>query len=441
MKKIIPEKIKKLFRVFIAFLGALRFGFPSQKLKIIGVTGTSGKSTTTAMIFHILKESGIDVGMISTVGAIAGNKKLETGLHVTTPDPYELQRILAFMVKRKVRYVVIETSSHALAQGRVAGIAFDYAVYTNIKRDHLDWHGSWEEYAKAKAILAKNITAEGKIIINREDKKMYDFMSSYLSKRYVEKFVTYSFNEILNISESGGEIRFRLNDINYTLPTIGLYNVENALAAINVANQLGIKYKQISSTLKTFKGLEGRMQIMQKEPFYIIVDFAHNADSLEQALSTVKKLTSNTGKVICVFGSAGLRDIEKRYKMGEISGKYADITIITAEDPRTESLKEINSQIIEGVKKSGGKLLKRFDDHDEFENYEVNEKDIKNGIIFAFDEENINSRFDAIKFAIQIAREGDVVITEGKGHEQSLCFGNTEYDFTDQEAVKRALTK
>ncbi len=439
MKKIIPESLRRLYRVFISYLGAIRYGFPSRKLTVIGVTGTSGKSTTTSMIFHILKENDYPVGMISTVGAVAGNKKVETGLHVTTPDPYELQKLLAFMVKRKVKYVVLETSSHALAQGRTGSIEFDYAVYTNIKRDHLDWHGSWEEYAKSKAILAKKTSIDGKIIINREDKSMYDVMSSYLDKVYTDKFITYSFNEIINISESNGEIRFRLNDVNYVLSTLGLYNVENALAAINVANLIGIAPKQISGVLKTFKGLEGRMQVMQKEPFYIIVDFAHNADSLEQSLSTAKKLTSQTGKLICVFGSAGLRDIEKRYVMGEISAKYADVTVITAEDPRTESLTAINSQIIEGTERSGGKLIKRFKNTEELNDYEISTKELKHGAVFAFDEESVNSRYDAVRFAIQMAEEGDVVIMEGKGHEKSLCFGTTEYPFTDQEAVKKAL--
>ena len=439
MKKLIPEKVKKFSRAFLSYLGALRFGFPNKKLKIIGVTGTSGKSTTAAMIFHILKENGLDVGMISTVGAIAGNKKIETGLHVTTPDPFDLQKLLSFMVKREVKYVVLEMSSHGLAQGRAASIAFDYAVFTNIKEDHLDWHGSWEEYAKSKAILAKKVTNKGKIVVNREDKKMYDFISNHVNKKIAKKFVTYSFNEIFNISEQGEEIMFRLNDINFVLPILGLYNVENAIAAINVSNLIGLSYKQIANSLKVFNGLEGRMQVMQREPFYIIVDFAHNSDSLEKSLSAVKKLAK--GKIINVFGSAGLRDIEKRFLMGEISGRYADITIVTSEDPRTEPLKQINSQIIEGVEKGGAKLLKRFEDTSDYENYEIDSAELKNKVAFAFDEESINSRVDAIKFAIQIAREGDLVIIEGKGHEKSLCFGETEYPYSDQEVVTKTIKK
>lgn len=441
MKKYIPENLRKFFRQVRAYAGAIRYAFPEKKLVIIGVTGTSGKSTTTSMIFHMLRECGLEAGMVSTVGAIAGTKKMDTGLHVTTPDPYELRGILAFMVKRKVKYVVLETSSHALAQGRTAGIKFDYAVYTNIKRDHLDWHGTWENYAASKAILAETTKPDGKIVLNREDKDMYDFMMAHLSKENTEKVITYSFNEILNISEGKGDIKFRLNDVNFTLPVIGIFNVENVLASINVGLDLGLSLKDISNAFKTFKGLKGRMQIMQTEPFLIIVDFAHNTDSLEQSLSTVKKLTGSLGKVINVFGSAGLRDVEKRYDMGEISAKYADVTVITSEDPRVEKLSDINDQIIEGAGRSGGKLVKRFKNTEDLDSYEINPKEIKHGAVFAFDEETVNSRYDAVRFAINIAKEGDVVILEGKGHEESLCFGTVEYPFTDQEAVKRVIEK
>ncbi|MCA9381185.1 UDP-N-acetylmuramyl-tripeptide synthetase [Candidatus Dojkabacteria bacterium] len=440
LKLVIPESLRKQWRYFLSFLGAVRYGFPARKLKLIGVTGTSGKSTTTAMIYHLLSESGLEVGMISTVGAKAGKKVLETGLHVTTPDPYELQKILAFMVKRKMEYVVIEASSHALAQGRLGKIEFEVSVFTNIKKDHLDWHKTWENYAKSKAILAKKTKPDGKIIVNREDKEMYKFLSDYLGDTYSDRFITYSFNEILNISESGGYINFRLDDTNFSLPMLGMYNVENALAAINVAQVLGIDPKESSKALKTFPGIKGRMQIMQREPFFVIVDFAHNNDSLIKSLQSANKLKSGLGKVITVFGSAGLRDVQKRYEMGETGTKYADVVIVTAEDPRVESLKEINDQIIKGAEKSGANLIQRFKDHEEFENYKVDKQKVNRGDLFVFDQEDVQNRYDAIEFAFKIANEGDVIITEGKGHEQSLCFGETEYPFTDQEAVRRAIS-
>ncbi|GAB4286278.1 MAG: UDP-N-acetylmuramoyl-L-alanyl-D-glutamate--2,6-diaminopimelate ligase [Candidatus Dojkabacteria bacterium] len=444
MKKYIPESLRRAWRVLISFFAALRFGFPSRKLIIIGVTGTSGKSTTANLIYHILDKNNLPAGVISTVGVKAGKKVLDTGLHVTTPDPIQLQKLLRYLANKKVKYVVLEASSHGLAQGRIGLTKFDYAVYTNIKRDHLDWHGSWENYAKAKAILARRIKTEGKIFINRDDKDMYDFLQKELDESLDKNILTYSMKEISELEETAIGTRFMLNGQQFILPILGAYNVENALAAINVAKEIGLSYEEIAASLKTFMGLEGRMQVMQPSPFAIIVDFAHNTDSLIKSLQTAKKLTSYKGRVITVFGSAGLRDIEKRYTMGEAAGELADIIIVTAEDPRTESLEKINSQIIEGAMRQDVKLIARFKNHKEYEQF-IKEKmssptfEVERKSVFAFDEESTQSRYDAIEFAIRIAREGDVVITEGKGHEQSLCFGTTEYPFSDQDAVDRAL--
>lgn len=446
LSNIIPEDLKRRIRIFKSFIGAVRYGFPARKLKLIGVTGTSGKSTTANLIYHILQSSGLSAGVISTVGAMAGNKIVDTGFHVTTPDPIDLQKYLRFMVKRKVKYVVVEASSHALEQGRLGNLNFEMSVFTNIKRDHLDWHKSWLNYASAKAKLADKTIPSGKIILNRDDKDMYNFFSNKLKEKDFKKMVvTYSMNEILGIDESASGTRFQMNDNVFELPILGLYNVENALAAINVGRELGLSFVQIAESMKTFVGVEGRMQVMKKEPFIVIVDFAHNADSLEKSLVAARKLADSKGRVITVFGSAGLRDVQKRYDMGEISARNADITIVTAEDPRIEKLSDINNQIVEGATKAGGFFVARFANTKEYKDYLENIKDpkfdIRKGSVYVFDEESVNSRFDAIEMAIKIAVPGDVVITEGKGHEQSLCFGETEYPFTDQEAVKRVLEK
>ncbi len=444
MKKIIPEKIKRQFRILRSIIGTIIYGFPSDKLKIIGVTGTSGKSTTANLIYHILEKNGFNVGVISTVGAKAGKKSIETGLHVTTPDPMQLQQLLRFMVKRKIEYVVLECSSHALDQGRLGLTKFDYAVYTNIKRDHLDWHKTWERYAAAKAILAEKTKPTGKIIVNREDKDMYNFLSNHLgSKNFADKSITYSIKEPVNIQETPIGIRFALGNQDYQLPMLGKYNVENALAAINLCQDLGLSTEQIASAMKEFLGVEGRMQIMKVSPVTVIVDFAHNADSLVNSLKTVNNLKTYGNRVITVFGSAGLRDIEKRYTMGQAAAENANIVVITAEDPRTESLEKINSQIVEGTQMGGSRHIRRFKNTKEYEFFSKRVKDPKLDImdksVFVFDEENINSRYDAIEFAIRIATPGDIVITEGKGHEKSLCFDTVEYPFTDQEAVERAF--
>lgn len=445
LKSIFPEASRRVARVLTSDIGNVRYGFPSKKLKLIGVTGTSGKSTTSNLLYHVLSNCGVSTGVISTNGVKAANKNIDTGLHVTTPDPMDLQKLLRFIVDRGCEYAIIESSSHALAQGRLGRLKFDYAVYTNIKRDHLDWHGSWEHYANSKLLLAKSLKSQGKVVLNRDDKDLYNVMQKNLGTQFIDtQTVTYSMRELTDIEETVIGTRFIYQEQTYTLPIIGSYNVENALAVINVAKQMGIKSEDIAKAMSSFMGLEGRMQVMQTMPFSVIVDFAHNTDSLVRSLETARKLTSYKGKVINIFGSAGLRDVEKRFTMGKASAEFADVTIVTAEDPRTESLYEINNQILEGTKDGGGIFIKRFTDHSDYMKFVENEMkdpdfEVNAKSVFMFDEESVQGRYDAIDFGVRIAKEGDVVIAEGKGHEKSLCFGNTEYDFTDQEAVEKAI--
>lgn len=435
--------VKKLFHVIESEVEAVKLKYPSKNLKIIAVTGTSGKSSTSAMIFHILKANGYKVGIISTVGAVARDKNIDTGLHVTTPDAKDLQRILKKMIEENIEYVVLEASSHSIEQGRLGLLKLDYAVYTNIKRDHLDWHGSWENYAKAKAGLISKLKKVGKVIVNQDDNDAYNFLRHYYysQAKSSSNFIEYSASkEVTNIQSTIDGVSFNYQNSRLQIPILGDYNIENFLAAAKVAQDLGLSVNDLSSAISTFKGLEGRMEIMQKQPFMVIVDFAHNSDSLERSLKAVKKI-DGAKRIISVFGSAGLRDKEKRFTMGETAGKYSNVVIVTSEDPRTESLKDINTRIIEGATKSGGKLVKRFSNHEDYLQFLENKNNLKTEdlSIYSFDEENVNSRFDAVDFAIRIANAGDVVVTEGKGHEKSLCFGTTEYPFTDQKAVELAL--
>ncbi len=438
------RKLKKTYHILQSEVAAIKLGHPAKKIKIIAVTGTSGKSTTATMIYHILKHAGLKVGLISTVEAVAGNKNIDTGFHVTTPDPIQLQKILREMKNKEMEYVVLETSSHSLDQGRLGFLKVDYAVYTNIKRDHLDWHKTWENYAGAKALLINKLKSDGKVILNKDDLDSYDFLRNYYYKdaKNPLNFIEYSKRfDAADTDEDYTGLEFTFEKQRFQLPVIGFYNIDNALAAIKTAQSLGLNLEIIADAFKDFKGVKGRMQIMQTEPFTVIIDFAHNADSLVQSLESVRNLKS-VKRIISVFGSAGLRDVEKRFTMGEAAAKLSDVVVITSEDPRTESLYEINSEIIRGAKRSGAKLVKRFAVHKEYLDF-IKEKeyiDTKDEVeIYSFDEENVNSRFDAIDFAIRIAKPGDVIITEGKGHEKSLCFGKTEYPFTDQEAVNKAL--
>ncbi|MCS7317793.1 MAG: UDP-N-acetylmuramyl-tripeptide synthetase [Candidatus Dojkabacteria bacterium] len=435
--------LKRIYRILISAIASVCYGFPMRNLKVIGVTGTSGKTTTTTLIYEMLKNLGFKVGIISTVEARAGNTVIDTGLHVTTPDPIELQRIVAKMRKEKIEYLVCECSSHSLDQGRLGLTKFDIAVFTNIKRDHLDYHFTWENYARAKARLILKTKENGSVVLNGDDES-FNFLAKYIRDHVKNtiKIVSYSKNEVESIQVKPF-VNFIYKGVCFNVPILGDYNVYNILAACKVGEILGIDIQSISNSLLNFTGVLGRMQIMKKDPFIVIVDFAHNADSLEKSLNYVRNnLLVGNGKIINVFGSAGLRDVEKRYTMGEVSGKLADITIVTAEDPRTESLYAINTAIISGAEKSGAKLIKRFANSLEFnKEYNDNLKTLARSskTIFSFDEENVNSRYDAIKFAILIAEKNDIVITQGKGHEKSLCFGTVEYPFTDQDAVNKAL--
>lgn len=447
MKKLIQlyliRPFKKYFHIAESVFQSIKLKNPSRNLKLIAVTGTSGKSSTSTMIYHILRELGFSTGLISTVEAVAGNKTIDTGLHVTTPDAKELQSILSKMRDESIAYVVMESSSHAIDQGRLGLLKLDYAVYTNIKRDHLDWHLTWENYAKAKAGLINKLKKVGKVIVNKDDSNSYDFLRQYyysLTKNPLN-FVEYSkSSEVSNIKETLEGLTFTYKDTIFQIPVIGSYNIDNALAAIKIAEDLGAELPKIANSLRSFKGVKGRMEVIQNKPFMVIVDFAHNADSLEKSLDSIRKI-SGVNRIISVFGSAGLRDREKRFTMGNVAAKYSNIVIATAEDSRTESLFDINTKIIEGAKENGAELVTRFSNHNEYVDYIKNSDNlnVEGKKIFAFDEETVDSRFDAIDFAVRLAKEGDVVITEGKGHEKSLCFGTTEYPFTDQEAVEKAL--
>lgn len=434
------EKLKYYYHVLQSYAVAVKAGSPAGDLNLIAVTGTSGKSTTSYMIYHLLKKLGKNTGLISTVEALAGEERIDTGLHVTTPDAGDLQRILKKMKDKKIEVVVVETSSHSIAQGRLGFLTFDYSVITNVKRDHLDWHKTWENYISAKFGVISKLKKTGVGFVNKDDSESFRKINE-LNLKTKKNLVEYSaIDEAKNPSETVDGISFEYKNHKFQIPILGEYNIENALAAIKVCEEMGFAVSEIATAFGDFEGVVGRMQIMRKSPSIVIVDFAHNEDSLRRSLVAARKLVSGDGNLIAVFGSAGLRDVEKRFTMGVASGELADITIATAEDPRVESLYEINSKIIKGAESMGGKLVKRFKSHEEYKSFDLQNHKVSKKDIYAFDEEDVNSRYDAIDFAIKISKPGDVVITEGKGHEQSLCFGTTEYPFTDQEAVEKVIS-
>ena len=338
------------------------YGNPSGKLKIIGVTGTKGKTTTCDLIYHLLTALGEKAGMVSSIAAKIGDREIDTGFHVTNPDVISLNKFLSEMVEAGCKYAVLEVSSHGIDQKRIAGINFEIGVLTNIAPEHLDYHKTFEEYKRVKM----------------------SFINSCKIK-------------IIAPSKT---------DLNL-LP--GEFNNLNLEAALNVIESLGLDKDKALNAAKNYKLPEGRLEEVQnKKGIKIVIDFAHTPGSLEAALKYLNTLPHK--KIISVFGCAGERDPYKRPEMGRISAELADITILTAEDPRSEDVNNIIKQIKSGVK---------------------NDKAV------VFEEPD---RGNAIKKALEIAREGDIVGFFGKGHEKSMNLdGVHEIPWSDREVVEKYI--
>ena len=417
-------------RQALAHLSAAWHGFPARRLKMIGVTGTDGKTTVAHLIHAVLTAAGHKTGMISTVSAHIGEESYDTGLHTTTPDAPEVQAYLARMVAAGSDHAVLEATSHGLAQQRVAACDFDVAVVTNITHEHLDFHGSHEAYAAAKAMLFESLNHSYRkpgvpkvAILNADD-------SSFQRLRSIpaDLHITYGQGESADVRAA--DIRYMPSATRFAVQVrpgavtpqtwrfelktslVGEYNVYNCLAAVAVGLSQGVEAEAIQRGAASVKGVIGRMErIDEGQDFLAIVDFAHTPRALEAALETARRLAG--GRVIVVFGCAGLRDVQKRPWMGRIAGQLADGVVITAEDPRSEPLDEIMAQIARGCREAG-----RQEGRDYW---------------------RIGDRAQAIRFAVTMAQAGDVVIVTGKGHERSMCFGSTEYPWSDHAAVRAAL--
>lgn len=414
-------------RQVLGYLSAAFYGNPSQDMVLIGVTGTDGKTTTSNLIYHILLAAGYPAGVISTVNAVIGNEVVDTGFHVTTPTAPEVQRFLARMTVAGLTHVVLETTSHGLAQHRVTGCAYDIAVLTNITHEHLDEHVSFEKYRDAKAMLFTGLEKrapkpngiEPLAVLNRDDPSY-----TYLSERVTVRQVSYSLQSgadvwAESVEHTPGGLRFVVCGPWFQIPLecrlIGSYNVSNCLAAVAATVVgLGVDPEAVRRGIASLAGVPGRMEAIDMgQPFLAVVDFAHTPNALKQALAAAHTMTS--GRVIAVFGSAGLRDREKRRMMAEIAAELADFSILTAEDPRTEPLEGILSEMAAGAQARGGV---------EGKNYCC-----------------VPDRGEAIRRAVCMANPGDLVITCGKGHEQSMCFGTQEYPWDDRTALRAALAE
>lgn len=415
-------------RAALAHASAALYGQPARDLTMIGVTGTDGKTTTSNFIYHILQAAGYATGMISTVNAQIGSEVLDTGFHVTTPEAFDTQRYLRQMVDAGLSHAVLEMTSIGLAQQRGARPKeFDIAVVTNITHEHLNDHGTYEAYFDAKALLFEGLSqpyekkrpVERLVVLNRDDKSYEG-----LAKRSQVKQLSYGLHveaqlRATEIQNKPDSLSFRVHGPNFEFPVetkmFGAYNVSNSLAAIGATVVgLGIEPKAAQAGIAALQGVPGRMErIEMGQDFTAIVDFAHTPNALKVALEAGRQLTA--GRVIAVFGSAGLRDKAKRRMMPENAAELADVSVLTAEDPRTESLDDILAEMATAAKSKGGVEGKSFF--------------------------RVPDRGAAISFALLQAKPGDLVIVLGKGHEQSMCFGEIEYPWDDRVATRAALAE
>jgi len=424
-----------------AWLAAAWEGFPSRELVMIGITGTDGKTTTANILFNILRAAKIRAGLLSTIKADIGGTEELLELHVTTPESPVVQRYLRRMVDAGLTHCILETTSHALAQHRAAAIDFDVAAVTNITHEHLDYHGSYEAYFAAKRKLFDYLLGDllrvptrnrDKVELRRtavlnHDDQSFAPLDEFLAGHPLD-VLTYGLGEDNDMSatdcvygpqETGLTLRLPAagqapaQQLAIHAPLPGIFNVYNMLAAATVARALGVAPDAVRRGIEGSAYLSGRMERIDRgQPFLVVVDFAHTPNALERAIEAARGMVTD-GRIITVFGSAGKRDVAKRRLMAEVSARNADLTILTAEDPRTESLDDILAMMAEASASAGGTEGETF--------------------------WRVPDRGRAIHFALGLARPRDIVLICGKGHEQSMCFGAIEYAWDDRTATVAAL--
>jgi len=406
----ILRQLKNIYHWAVAWLAHAYYGFPAGKLKLIGITGTDGKTTTSSLIYHVLKYAGKKVSVITTVSATIGGVSHDTGFHVTTPDPHQIPKLLAQAVANGDEYMVFEITSHGLDQHRAAPMRFEVAGITNITHEHLDYHHTMDRYiaAKAKLISLSKLT-----FINADQKDTSKKLKN-LSKEHPVK--TYGLQEPADIAIDIAQ------KYNISLES---YNKYNFLLAYCICKHLGVSDETFGSALKTYSFPPGRMEVVYDEAFTAIIDFAHTPNAIREALSAISQKYPKR-RIIHVFGAAGKRDQSKRTEMGESSGMYATKVILTEEDYRTEDPQKIADMIAVGLNKAKYQKVTN----------EVMKSDLSTEErLYTF----VPNREMAVKTAISIAKDGDVLIFTGKAHESTLCRGTTEYPYSEHDACLKYI--
>ena len=399
---IVPDARKAISQIAANF-----FDRPAEKLKIVGVTGTNGKTTTTTMIAHILKEKH-NVAIIGTNGAIYGGKKVDTGF--TTPDPIALQQLFADMVKQKIEYVVMEMSAHAIYLKKLFNIHFEVIAFTNLSQDHLDYFENMENYFAAKEQIFKDGQYNAAVVC-------VDTAYGQRLKEICQKCITCSVAEsnadifIKNVAHTTHNQSFDVisnnQSVEFNINLLGKFNLQNAIVAISVCHKLGYSLEEISTRLISFVGVAGRFESYEAKNCSIIIDYAHTPDGLYNLLMTAKDIAS--GKLYCVFGCGGNRDRDKRPIMASVAEKFADYTFVTTDNPRFEDNYEIAMDIVKGFSKKKWEI--------------------------------ILDRGQAIREAIKRSKKGDIVVIAGKGAENYIDVLGTKIEYSDTSLVKKIISK
>jgi UDP-N-acetylmuramoyl-L-alanyl-D-glutamate--2,6-diaminopimelate ligase len=391
LRSLIPRQVINLYHHLRALAAVAYYGYPAKHLIVIGVTGTDGKTTTSTILYHLLKKAGKKVALISTVGAFLGADATDLGFHVTTPDTWHLQKLIKRVKDEGYTHLVLEATSHGLDQGRLLGTNRQYALITNITPEHLDYHPTFKDYVTAKAKVFRHAHT---VVLNQDDPATAALAKTIPHKRLY----------LVSLSDA--------DPLTHTIEAAypENYNRSNALLAVTCARALGVSHQSLIKAFTDLPAIEGRMQVIPNQlGINLIVDFAHTPNGLTQALSSVKPKTQ--GKLIAVYGAAGLRDYHKRPIMGRIGVEHADLVIFTAEDPRTENVHAIIYQMKQGIDQGMEKVI------------------------------SIANREEAITFAISQASAGDTVIILGKGHEKSMNLdGKSEEPWSDVAVARKILT-
>ena len=414
VKKFIPKSVfdffQPMYHRLLAWGGALRYGFPSHDMKLIGVTGTKGKSTTVYMVTKILEESGANVAAIGSLGFKIKDKEWPNTLKQTMPGRFRLQKFLSEAKNAGCDFVVLEVTSEGIKQYRHLGIKFDTAVFVNIHREHLENHGSFENYIKAKQKLFE--ATKRVHVLNADEARISDF-----DKFPAEKKITFGINQgnirPSDVLATESESEFKVNGEKVHLHVGGVFNILNALGAWSVATAHDIEPVIIAKALSKIQSIPGRLEFIQKQPFSVVVDYAHTPDSLEIIYKTLKPMN---GRLICVLGAAGGgRDKWKRPEFGAIADRLVDEIILTDEDPYEEDPRQIISELKSGISNSQFSMSKV---------------------------QTILDRREAIGKAITMAQPGDAVVITGKGSEISMAVaGNRKIPWSDKEIAKSFLPR